>query len=119
MTFTDAQDELERLIWDGLVRLLVSTLPGITQGIEQIFWYAWYPGAPAGDSTRWDTAGATTVMGPGTLSRYGAAWRAPIAGRLHWAGSDTSDIWSGYIEGGVRAGQRAAAEVLAAWREPY
>jgi monoamine oxidase len=121
MTFSDAKDDIERLIWDGLVRLLVSTLPGITQEIDEIMWYGWYPGAPAGDPTRWDTTGATTVMGPGTLSRLGAAWRAPIAQQLYWAGSDTSDISSGYIEGGVRAGQRAAVEVLAhaAQREAY
>ena len=36
-------------------------------------------------------------------------WRAPI-GRLHWAGSDTAAVWSGYIDGGITAGQRAAAE---------
>ena len=118
MTFSDAKDDIERLIWDGLVRLLVSTLPGITQEIDEIIWYGWYPGAPAGDPTRWDTTGATTVMGPGTLSRLGAAWRAPIAQQLYWAGSDTSDISSGYIEGGVRAGQRAAAEVLAQRARP-
>ena len=39
MTFSDAKDDTERLIWDGLVRLLVSTLPGITQEIDEIIWY--------------------------------------------------------------------------------
>jgi monoamine oxidase len=33
-------------------------------------------------------------------------------GRIHWAGTETSTIWYGYIEGAVRAGERAANEVL-------
>jgi monoamine oxidase len=34
-------------------------------------------------------------------------------GRIHWAGTETSTEHHGYIEGAVRAGERAAAEVLA------
>ena len=49
---------------------------------------------------------------PGVLLDYGPAIRAPI-GRIHWAGSETSDYWNGYMDGAVRSGQRAAAEVLA------
>ena len=41
------------------------------------------------------------------------ALRAPFK-RLHWAGAETSDYWYGYMDGAVRSGQRAAAEVLAA-----
>lgn len=33
-------------------------------------------------------------------------------GRTHWAGTETSDVWYGYIEGAVRAGERAANEVV-------
>lgn len=33
-------------------------------------------------------------------------------GRIHWAGTETSDVWYGYIEGAVRAGERAANEVV-------
>jgi monoamine oxidase len=32
---------------------------------------------------------------------------------IHWAGTETSAVWYGYIEGAVRAGERAAGEVLA------
>jgi monoamine oxidase len=42
----------------------------------------------------------------------GKALRQPI-GRLHWAGSETSPTWAGYIEGAIRSGERAAEEVLA------
>jgi monoamine oxidase len=49
---------------------------------------------------------------PGVLLDFGTALRAP-AGRIHWAGTETSDFWAGYMDGAVRSGERAAAEVLA------
>ena len=33
-------------------------------------------------------------------------------GRIHWAGTETATEWNGYIEGAVRAGKRAAKEVI-------
>ncbi len=33
-------------------------------------------------------------------------------GRVHWAGTETSTHWTGYFEGAVRAGKRAAEQVL-------
>ncbi len=32
--------------------------------------------------------------------------------RIYWAGTETATEWYGYIEGAVRAGERAAAEIL-------
>lgn len=43
----------------------------------------------------------------------GPALRTPI-GRIHWAGTETAERWSGYIDGAIESGERAAAEVLAA-----
>ena len=51
------------------------------------------------------------VAAPGMLLDYGEHIRRP-AGRIHWAGTETSPIWNGYIDGAVRSGERAAAEVL-------
>ena len=51
-------------------------------------------------------------MGPGVLTTLGTALRCKF-GRIHWAGTETSPIWTGYIEGAVRSGERAAADVLA------
>jgi monoamine oxidase len=51
-------------------------------------------------------------LGPGTLLDFGTALRDPC-GRIHWAGTETSDYWVGYMDGAVRSGERAAAEVLA------
>jgi monoamine oxidase len=49
---------------------------------------------------------------PGVLTSCGSALREPV-GRIHWAGSETSTYWNGYMDGAVRAGERAAREVLA------
>jgi monoamine oxidase len=51
-------------------------------------------------------------MWPGVLTTLGPALRAPF-GRIHWAGTETSPVWSGYIEGAIRSGERAASEVNA------
>ena len=61
---------------------------------------------------RWSRGGPTAIAGPGTLSQYGPALRAPV-GRIHWAGTETADYWQGYMDGAVRSGERAANEVAA------
>ena len=52
---------------------------------------------------------------PGAWTVYGPALRRPV-GRIHWAGTETAEHWTGYIDGAIDSGQRAAAEVLAALR---
>jgi len=59
----------------------------------------------------WNRGCPVGVLGPGTLIDFGAALREP-AGRVHWAGTETSTYWNGYMDGAVRSGERAAAEVL-------
>jgi monoamine oxidase len=49
----------------------------------------------------------------GVWTQYGPALRAPV-GRIHWAGAETATVWSGYMDGAVQSGERAAAEVLTA-----
>ncbi|MBI3767578.1 MAG: flavin monoamine oxidase family protein [Deltaproteobacteria bacterium] len=61
----------------------------------------------------WNRGCPVAVLGPGTLLDFGAALRVPV-GRIHWAGTETSTYWNGYMDGAVRSGERAAAEVLAA-----
>ncbi len=48
---------------------------------------------------------------PGLLSRFGQEMRAPV-GSIHWAGTETATRWTGYVEGALEAGERAAVEVL-------
>lgn len=59
------------------------------------------------------TAGCVSPVPPGVLTRFGAGLREPV-GRLHWAGTETAEVWCGYMDGAVRSGQRVAAEVRAA-----
>ena len=47
---------------------------------------------------------------PGVWTDFGAALRAPV-GRIHWAGTETSEVFTGYMDGAVRSGERAATEV--------
>jgi monoamine oxidase len=48
---------------------------------------------------------------PGVWTEHGRAFREP-AGPLHFAGTETATVWSGYIDGAISSGERAAAEVL-------
>jgi monoamine oxidase len=48
---------------------------------------------------------------PGAWTVYGPALRQPV-GRIHWAGTETAERWTGYIDGAIDSGQRVAAEVL-------
>jgi monoamine oxidase len=60
----------------------------------------------------WTRGCPVGLAGPGVLLELGPALREPV-GFIHWAGSETSTYWNGYMDGAIRAGQRAAAEVLA------
>jgi monoamine oxidase len=66
---------------------------------------------------RWTRGGPTAIHGPGTLVAFGPSVRRPF-GRVHWAGTETATYWSGYMDGAVSSGQRAAAEVLARLKSP-
>jgi monoamine oxidase len=57
--------------------------------------------------------GPVTVLGPGVLTGCGPALRTPV-GPVHWAGTETATRWTGYIDGAISSGERAAAEVAAA-----
>lgn len=52
----------------------------------------------------------TGVLGPGVLTEFGTALRAAV-GPIHWAGTETASEWTGYMEGAVRSGERAADEI--------
>ena len=53
------------------------------------------------------------AMPTGAWTEFGPALRAPI-GPLHWAGAETATVWSGYMDGAVSSGERAAADIVAA-----
>ncbi|XP_075813244.1 amine oxidase [flavin-containing] A [Microtus pennsylvanicus] len=53
----------------------------------------------------------TAYFPPGIMTQYGRVIRQPV-GRIYFAGTETATQWSGYMEGAVQAGERAAREVL-------
>lgn len=49
-------------------------------------------------------------LGTGVWTQLGEYLREPV-GPIHWASAETAAVWSGYMDGAVRSGQRAADEV--------
>lgn len=65
---------------------------------------------------RWDLeefsrGGPGAFTPPGVLTQYGPYLRA-MAGRIHFAGTETASHWIGYMDGAVSSGERVAAEIL-------
>lgn len=71
---------------------------------EQYFDHAWA-------SEQWSRGCYAGVASPGNVMRLAASAREPH-GSVHWAGTETSTHWNGYIEGAILSGIRAAGEVL-------
>ncbi|XP_045716407.1 amine oxidase [flavin-containing] A [Phyllostomus hastatus] len=53
----------------------------------------------------------TAYFPPGIMTQYGRVIREPV-GRIYFAGTETATHWSGYMEGAVEAGERAARSIL-------
>ena len=59
---------------------------------------------------RWTMGSPIASPVPGAITSFGSTIREPV-GRVHWAGTETATYWSGFMDGAVRAGERAATEV--------
>ncbi|MFI6940460.1 flavin monoamine oxidase family protein [Streptomyces sp. NPDC050418] len=64
------------------------------------------------DNERFTRGGPVAYAPPGVLTSYGPELRRPVGG-IHWAGTETSTYWMGYMDGAVRSGERVAKEVAA------
>jgi monoamine oxidase len=62
---------------------------------------------------RWTRGCSMAHFPTGVLTQYGRRLREPV-GRLHWAGTETASVSYGAMDGAVRSGERACAEILAA-----
>jgi monoamine oxidase len=60
---------------------------------------------------RYSGGGMISHAPPGVLTEFGAALREPC-GRIHWAGTESSAVMCGWVDGAVRSGERAATEVM-------
>lgn len=59
----------------------------------------------------WSRGCPVAVMTPGALTTAGTTLRQPV-GRVHFAGTETATAWTGYLEGALESGERAAREVV-------
>lgn len=62
------------------------------------------------ETDEWSGGCYGAFMPPGVWTTLGPALRERT-GRIHWAGTETSEIWAGYIDGAIRSGERAAGEI--------
>jgi monoamine oxidase len=60
---------------------------------------------------RYSGGGMLSHAPPGVLTEFGPALREPC-GRIHWAGTESSAVMCGWVDGAVRSGERAAAEAM-------
>ncbi|MGT2509060.1 flavin monoamine oxidase family protein [Cupriavidus basilensis] len=61
------------------------------------------------------TITCVSAIPPGFWSAHGEALRPPC-GNLIWSGTETAEIWAGYMDGAVRSGHQASLQVLNALR---
>ncbi|WP_207888112.1 FAD-dependent oxidoreductase [Pseudomonas sp. 30_B] len=68
-----------------------------------------------GQADPW-TITCVSAIPPGFWSTHGEALR-PSCGNLIWSGTETADIWAGYMDGAVRSGHQSALHALNALRQ--
>lgn len=59
----------------------------------------------------WSRGAPCPVTKPGVLSAFGDQLSKPF-GSVYFVGTETADIWRGYMDGAVRSGERGAMEVI-------
>ena len=92
-------DERKRAVLAAFARFFGPDAGAPREYIEQDWsTEAWTRGCPTG------------TLPPAALSLFGPALRAPV-GRIHWAGTETATEYTGYMEGAVESGERAAKEI--------
>jgi len=92
--------ERRRAVVDALAARLGPRADSPVEFIETSWW-----------TEAWTRGCSMAHLGPGILTRYGSLLREPF-GRVHWAGTETSTVSHGAIDGAVRSGERAATEIL-------
>ncbi|KAL1606167.1 hypothetical protein SLS60_003568 [Paraconiothyrium brasiliense] len=94
------EDEIQDLVGRDYVRYFGQQ----AADVEEWAIFRW-------DKEEYSGGGPTALAGTGTFQRYGAALKRADGG-IHWAGTEASDYWPGYMNGAIRSGERAADEIL-------
>jgi monoamine oxidase len=92
--------ERRQAVLDALTARLGTRASTPSAFVETAWWHE-----------QWTRGCSLAHFPPGILTRYGHLLREPV-GRVHWAGTETATVSHGAIDGAVRSGERAAAEVL-------
>ena len=98
----DALDAAERrrLVLDALTARLGPRAANPVAYVETPWWHE-----------EWTRGCSFAHLRPGILTRHGRLSREPM-GRVHFAGTETSVVSHGAVDGAIRSGERVAAEIL-------
>lgn len=97
-------EERRKIVVDGLVALFGDEAANTLDYVEQDW-----------NAEEWTRGCYGAHLAPGVWTQYGPALRKPV-GPIHWAGTETAEVWNGYMDGAVRSGERAAAETIDAFQ---
>lgn len=97
---TASEDEVKRQVKQSFTNLFGPRVETATDVLIQ----RW-------DREEFSRGGPGAFMPPGVLTQYGSYLRVPVGG-IHFAGTETSQRWIGYMDGAIASGQRAAQEIL-------
>ena len=100
LTALDAAERRRRVLAE-LVARFGNTAASPVEYIEQNW-----------TTERYSGGGMLSHAPTGVLTEFGPALREPC-GRIHWAGTESSAVMCGWVDGAVRSGERAASEVMA------
>ncbi|KAJ8115720.1 hypothetical protein OPT61_g2696 [Boeremia exigua] len=92
-------EEGQQRILSDYIRYFGKTASNITEFIL----FRW-------DLEEWSGGGPTAVAPPNVLTKFGGSLRQSVNG-LHFAGTETSEYWTGYMDGAIRSGERVAREI--------
>ena len=97
----DALDPAERrrAVLDALTARLGPRAAKPVEFVETPWWHE-----------EWTRGCSFAHLRPGTLTRSGRLLREPM-GRVHWAGTETSIVSHGAVDGAIRSGERVADEI--------
>jgi monoamine oxidase len=93
-------DERKKAVLDALTNRFGPRAANPVDFVETSWW-----------KEPWTRGCSMAHLPPGILTRYGVLYRQPF-GLVHWAGTETATTSHGAIDGAVRSGERAAAEIL-------